>query len=48
VLEAGISIDFLPFRPSVMAENIPGIPGSLKNPMVYPSLYVAVHLGNKW
>jgi hypothetical protein len=48
VLEAGISVDLLPFRPSVMAENIPGIPGSLKNPLVYPSLYFAVHLGNKW
>jgi len=48
VLEAGLSVDFLPFRPTVMAENIPGIPGSLKNPMMYPSLYFAVHLGNRW
>jgi hypothetical protein len=48
VLEAGLSVDILPFRPSVMAENIPGIPGSLRNPLVYPSLYVAIHLGNKW
>jgi hypothetical protein len=41
-------VDLLPFRPTVMAENIPGIPGSLKNPLVYPALYVAMHLGNRW
>jgi len=48
VLEVGLSVDVLPFRPKVMAENIPGIPGELKNPFLYPSLYAAIHLGNRW